>query len=929
MNQIYVSLDLETSGLDPEKDQIIEVGAIKFRGKEVIDTFDTLVNPRCSVPYNVRLLTGIAPEELETAPLFTDISAELLSFIGDHPIVGQNIPFDLSFLKFQGIRFSNTVYDILDIANIILPDLMSYNLAKLAAHLEIASPLSHRALADAMTAMDVFTALLEKASRLDLNLIAEINRLTISADWVWRIFLQDIERAHMGGRSLWDKEIDFSPSAVDCDPGEPLVSGTIIKPLDLKRLTILLGEDGLMAKTFPGFEYRKEQVSMMQAVAEAMNKSENLIVEAGTGIGKSVAYLLPAIKFALENNTHVVVSTNTVSRQEQLVKKDIPDLLHVLGMAREDNSELKVTQLEVRTNYLCLRRWNYWYKTPGLPWEEVRFLLRLIVWLSSTSSGDRTGLNFSGNEFYLWSRVNASKDNCVTERCPYYLDRCFLYRARRRAEGAHIIVVNHALLLSDSAEGGSILPEYNYLVIDEAHHLEEEATGQFGYGIKEGDIYDYLDHFNERSDFLFHLRSYLRNSSISSSKRSVVEQSIQALQDQTGIARESASRHFHGITNFLFCQFGGRSEYERSARLTRELRSDPRWREFEKTWQNTELQLSKIDGILGELSNILEALPDRGGLELNSSIAEILSLRQSMESLRHRMGSIMVPPEEQNVHWLSLKGQNDALSLHSAPLRAGVVLEKLLFSSKKCVVLTGAALSTGGNFDYIRDSLGLIGVKELMISGSFGNMSSTMIYLPQDIPELDKPGYQSTVEQTLIDLCWKTQGRTLVLFTSHSAIRNTCKAIREPLEQDGILVLGQGIDGGHKRILDTFKTNKSVLLGTTSLLEGVGIAGEAFSVLIIARLPFNVPSDPVFAARSELFRDPFNQYNIPLVALKLKQGFERLIRSRKGRGVMIVLDRRVQTKSYGKVILQSLPGCTVKTGSLKQMPQEVTDWIGD
>ncbi len=933
MNQTYVSLDLETTGLDPERDQIIEIGAVKFQGEEVLDTFHTLVDPGCPLPYRVRLITGITSEELETAPPFTAVATEFLSFVGSHPIVGQNIAFDLDFLHSQGISFASTVYDTLEIANILLPQLSDYSLPALAEQLGVSPSVYHRALADATTAKEVFIALLNKAHQLDLSVVAEINRLTMETDWSWRHLFMSIEREKMGGISLWDKEADFAPPALEMGREKSLIPKRTTKPLDLKRLTSVLGEGGLIGKAFPAFEYRPGQVTMMQVVAEAMNNSQHLIVEAGTGIGKSIAYLLPAVYFALQNSTHVIISTNTINLQEQLVNKDIPDLLKALDIAQNYNSKLNVAQLKGRNNYLCLRRWNSWRRALQLPWEEVKFLLRLLVWLSYTSTGDRAELNLTGNWAYLWNRICASEDNCVIERCPFYPDSCFLYRARQKTEGAHLIVTNHALLLSDLAKSGGVLPEYSYLVIDEAHHLEEEATEQLGYQVSEQDVYDCLDHFGDRGGFLFHLQNYLRTTSITSSSRREIGRRVEGLREQAKTARDSVSQLFKLLTNFLYLQAGGRGGYESNLRCTREVRTHSRWAEVEISWENLNLELGGIEAGLSELHTMLEDLPDRRGSELNSSLSELSSLRQRVLGLRYQINLIVASPEEQNICWISLRGQNDNLSLHAAPLRVGEALEGSLFSQKDCVVLTSATLSTEGNFGYMKESLGLgeaKELKELIVDAPFDYMVSTMIYLPEDIPEPDRADYQQKMEQALIELCRVTQGRTMVLFTSHAALRNTYNNVQSPLEEEGILVLGQGVDGSPKRVINTFKANpKSLLLGTASLWEGIDIVGEALSVLVIARLPFSVPTDPVFAARSELFDDSFNQYAIPQAALKFKQGFGRLIRSCYDRGVMIVFDRRIQTKSYGSVFLQSIPRCTVRSGRLRQMPQDVMGWLRD
>jgi len=276
VNQTYISLDLETTGLDAEKDRIVEIGAIKFEGKEILDTFHTLVNPHCPFPYRIRLLTGITAEELETAPSFSAVAARLFSFVGNYPIVGQNINFDLNFLRSQGLSLPNAIYDTIEIANMLLPQLFDHSLPMLAEHLEIPSPVHHRALADAITAQEVFLALLDRTSELDLSQIVEINRLTMTSDWPWRSLFLDLERSKMGKTSLWDNkeawEADFALPATDLAQMEPLIPDSIFKPLDSTWLTTLISNEGPLAKAFPAFEYRPGQASMMQGIAKSIEQ---------------------------------------------------------------------------------------------------------------------------------------------------------------------------------------------------------------------------------------------------------------------------------------------------------------------------------------------------------------------------------------------------------------------------------------------------------------------------------------------------------------------------------------------------------------------------------------------------------------------------------------------------------------------------------
>ncbi len=522
MNQTCVSLDLETTGLDPHSDEIIEIGAVKFQGREVVDTFHTLVKPYRLLPYRIQVLTGIAPEEVDAAPPLAVVVGDLIAFIGDHPIVGQSVSFDLSFLAEKGASISNPVYDTFELATILLPTLSEYSLAAVAARLGISSPIQHRALADATVAMEVFLALLDKADELDRSNIAEFNRLSRAIDWSLAPLFHQIEREKLGAAVSPETELDFGELGVKIRARgreEKLVPVSPRKPLDLERMSEMLAPQGLMARAFPGFEHRREQVEMMQAVAEALNNGGSLIVEAGTGTGKSIAYLLPAIFFALENDIPVVISTNTINLQEQLMGKDIPDLTRALE--QESLPPPRYTQLKGRNNYLCLRRWNLWRGSQALPAAEVRFLLRILVWAATTETGDRAELALRGGEEPLWDRVCSKGESCLGGQCRYQKGgQCFLYGARNKAEGAHIIIVNHALLLSEIAAGSKVLPPYAHLIIDEAHHLEQEATEQWGFQVAERHLVGYLNRLSERMEgesyrgLLFELGSHFGGSSV-------------------------------------------------------------------------------------------------------------------------------------------------------------------------------------------------------------------------------------------------------------------------------------------------------------------------------------------------------------------------------------------------------------------------------
>ncbi len=940
MSNAYVSLDLETTGVDPVGDEIIEIAAVKFQGQRVVDIFHKLVNPCRPLSYYIRFLTGITQAEVDAAPFFSQVADELVSFIGSCPIVGQRVGFDLAFLSRKGIDFASPVYDTFELASILLPHFSDYSLSSLAREFMVSFPEAHRALPHAMATKEVFLRLLDKAEALPLPIIVEINRLTAETRWSLRPLFLDIEKKKLrtmgGGGGQLDEIargellIELFPERPEC--GEPLIPNYEKQAIDVGMLVAMLERGGLMEKAFPRFEHRPEQVRMMRAVAEALNHSEHLIVEAGAGTGKTIAYLLPSILFALKNSAHVVISTNTISLQEQLVHKDIPDLLRALEMGQST----RFVQVKGRSNYLCLRRWDLLRRSQGLSLDEVKLLIRTLLWLRSTTTGDRAELNLAGGEALAWNKVCAQADNCLAGECVYQRrGDCFLHRARSGGEGAHLIIVNHALLLSDMLSNNAVLPDYRYLIIDEAHHLEGEATEQLGFHIAEYDLYGYLSRLTEMvgggqyKGFLMEIEDSVRSSLVGPSRRREIRRITWSLQERVKNAHERVFQFFDSVSHFLECYAEESGEYERRLRITSGIRVDPGWAAVRLAWDNLSLVLMDIDLGLSQLYSALESLSEAKIRDYENLMVELSSLMYRNSELRSQVNSIISHPESGNIYWASLGAAHNVVTLCAAPLSVGEKLAASLFSKKDCVVLTSATLSTETSFEYIKGRLGLKNVRELMLGTPFDYTTSTMIYITEDVPEPDRPGYRQAVERAIIELCRVSGGRALVLFTSHAALGAIYAAIRDTLEREGVLVLGQGIDGSPKQLLTTFKAaERCVLLGTSSLWEGIDVVGEALSILVITRLPFPVPTDPVFAARAELFDDAFNQYTVPQAILRFKQGFGRLIRSKTDRGVVVVLDRRIQTKSYGAAFLQSLPPCVVRRGPTCSMPAEVVSWLG-
>jgi predicted DnaQ family exonuclease/DinG family helicase len=925
LTSTYVALDLETTGLEPDSDAIIEVGAVKVGPNGVVqETFATLVNPGRTVPYRIQMLTGIAPEEVAEAPPMSDVAPRLQQFIADHPIVGQHVlGFDLRFLAAAGLSYSPVVYDTHALAVLLVPMLGEYSLSALARHFDIAMPQHHRALADAQAASEVFLALRAHATSLPPAILAEAARLAAASRWPWRSFFAEVLN-----------EAKSAPTRTRRPALEPLSPDERRRPVEPSEVLSLLQSLRERPDILPQFEERPEQGAMAQAVAEVLNEGDQLIVEAGTGIGKSLAYLLPAACYALHNNARVTVSTATINLQDQLMTKDIPAVQRLLEGRPSDGRRLTATQLKGRRNYLCLRRHLAGRQAPSLSDEEARFLLRLLLWLPQTESGDRAELRLSPAEETLWYRFSAQNENCLGSSCPFVLDgSCFLVRARQRAEASHLVVVNHALLLSDVAIGGRVIPTYDNLIVDEAQHLEEEATRQLGFEAREADLLSYLDRLQRRegrergSGLTASVRQSVRGLAMPLGPGSHLTGLAAAIGEEVERARPRLRQFSEAARVFLQQHAEESGNYQQRLLLTRSMRVQPDWVTVEVAWENLSLALAAVEDVLARLHIALSDAEGLGLLGYEGLLSETASLLQTGQQLRQGIAAAIELEDPQRIEWLT-DGGPTGIAVASAPLDVAPLLQEHLYAEKNSVVLTSATLTSQGSFDYIRQRLGLEDARELLLGSPFDYQRAALILLPKDMPEPGARQYQEITHHALFELCRASQGRALVLFTSHASLYAAHAAIREPLSQGRIAVLGQGIDGAPQQLLDALKRNpRSVILGTASFWEGVDVVGEALSLLVMARLPFSVPSEPVFAARSALFEEPFTQYALPQAVLRFKQGFGRLIRTKTDRGAVVVLDRRIKSKRYGQAFLDSLPPCRVEEAPLAELPALAAAWL--
>jgi predicted DnaQ family exonuclease/DinG family helicase len=943
--QVHVALDLETTGLDSDRDNIIEIGAVKFQGAEIVDTFQTFVNPARPIPEFIQRLTGISPNQVADAPFFSTIAGGLEQFLGSYPIIGHNISFDLRFLGTHNLPLSNTSYDTWDLASVLLPTTSQYSLGYLAAHLGIAHDNAHRALDDAKATQEVFLALLRRASELDPGLLAHLASLAQRSDWSIAPLLSGLEHTRSAAQrngggaptSLFGLTgLDLESLSVRLGKVEQRRADPDLRYLDEEKVAQLLSLNGPFAKAFPGFEHRPEQEEMLAAVTQAVFQGKHLVVEGGTGVGKSMAYLLPAALFALSQGQRVVISTNTINLQEQLMTKDIPAMVQVLEQAgMVQPGQLKAALLKGRSNYLCLRRWNYLNSYDGPSVDDARLLGKTSVWLQETTTGDRGEINLSGRDAFTWSKTSAGEGGW----CPGLKDGgpCFLRAARERADQAHIVVVNHALLLSDLARGGNLIPEYQHLIIDEAHNLEDAATRQLGFQIGPDALEASLDS-HSRLNTELHLAMAAQD--LASPVRQEGDRAIGEVAGSVPRLNDLWSTLWAAGEQFFNSHRNRNGEGQNQLLLNQSPRgvtggpNSRLWEEVTLAWENLEVVIQQTNQGLNRLVRFLQTTEIPGASDQQSLLMETGVIQDSLEQLRGRLSAILGGADPQSINWLahtqSRNPPGDLLSFNSAPLDVGATLAEQLFDRKESVVLTSATVSTEATFEYIRQRTGLPRESnELLVGSPFDYQKAALLLIPEDMPAPNQDGYMEALARVLADLGKTLGGHTMALFTSYSALRGVAQRLRPGLTADGIDVLAQSIDGSPQQLMSRFAADPhAVLLGTSSFWEGVDLPSGVLKALVLTRLPFHVPTDPIAKTRSEQYDEPFKEYSIPQAVLRFRQGIGRLIRNKGDKGSLVVLDRRITGRGYGQSFLKSIPPCTLKPSSLNTVAGLTAEWIG-
>ncbi len=969
--QKFVVVDLETTGLEPDKDRIIEIGGIKYIDGEEAETFQTLINPEIPIPEHITRLTGISDSDVAGAPLVESIFDDFERFLGDVPFVGHQVNFDASFIEylfrqqkndFDGWNdrlnrfkyFGRVRLDTLFLSRIMMPFMPRLKLDYLAGYLGHDLENAHRAIDDARATGHVFLELLDRALLLDNSVINEIIQLLFANSVRAKSFfvpLLNFKREHnvtAPAVSMLD-EIKNAQQYYNII-GEKEYKRTQFEdevhfdPIDSGHVAGFFDSGGALSRVIERYESRPEQQEMSKLIADAINDGVFSVNEAGTGTGKSMAYMMPAIEWAVKNREaaeRVVISTNTKNLQEQLFYKDLPTVFASRG------GDFKAVLLKGRSNYLCLDKWKTVMTDMNqrLSQDERSRILPLVLWARQTRTGDiaeNAAFQLENNRG-LWQKFVAEPSYCPGKACKLY-NECYLMKARDNARRADVVVVNHALLFSDLASDHSILGEFSNLVIDEAHNVEKTAAEHLGVRVSFWtfrNIYHRLYEEDPRkTGTILQLEYRMSQGQLSSAERN-------DLLDLSGRIKSNSMRLKHNTTKFYneFNRYMRELQEKKSGKQNgdgQKIRYDGNFRYFvEHDDEIVDLKknLTVLARQIGELNDLLRDLEGQR-FEFQDQIhRELMALEQDVLELYRAFKFCLNAEEPKFVFWFEIpfSDRNVDVMINAVPLNISQLLKERLFDQLRSAVLTSATLSVNKNFNYFNNRIGLDLLEPDRVQGSihgspFDYKSQLFFGVTDFMPDPRNSEFSARLMTFIKNLHTQQKRGTMVLFTSYAMLNFVYDRIKDHCAAEQILLLAQGKSGSRTNIITQFKENRdAILLGTDSFWEGVDIPGEALQILIIPKLPFDVPTEPVIAARMEEIKErggnAFFEYSVPEAVIKFRQGFGRLIRNKSDYGAVFVCDNRLSRMRYGQDFLNSLPVSANIYSSEQDLIDELSAWF--
>lgn len=951
----FAVLDFETTG-STSSDRIIQVGLTVIHDQEITDRYTSLVHPGISIPASITALTGIDDEMVKDAPQLDAVMAELVPLLDNAVLVGHNIAFDLAFLQRAldesgYFPFDGRVLDTMDLLRMLYPGMSSLQLTMACQALGIPHERPHQADSDAEVTALIWLRCLQRLKSLPLLTLQRLETVFADSATDLHWFLAEVRKAKELQEPLdLDSDRYFRQFALRVgnwgeEEEEAADAGDSKLPETFDSFNEAFKE--ALRQRFAAYEDREAQTLMQREVAEALKQGRHLMIEAGTGTGKSLGYLIPSLYYGLKHETKVLVSTHTINLQEQLRERDIP-LLNELFPVR-----FKAAVLKGRSHYLCLRKFEQKINLQDFEnGKDDRITAgQMLVWLGETERGDDEELHFSGKGSFFWQSVASDADSCLNRQCPWF-KRCFYHRAKYESNAADVVITNHSLLFTDMKADNRILPGYKHLVIDEAHHFEEVAGKHLGMDL----------HYQGLSNVLFRLYKDARTGQLSA-----LRNKLSRFEDERAMAWCSTvdmaveklivlKEEWDQLAEQLYQLLAARSDAAQaeSNQLVLRLKKEalPRgWDSLAVLVDNMHIHFKEALRPLEKLLSELKDVEDE--YDVQSLLTDLGGTVKDLQRCRDTLHFFMQLGDDNYVYWIEAGqyAKHRSLQLVCVPIDVSALLHEHFFKPKESVILTSATLSVGKSFDYTCEQLGLRAepasadaaaadpgkLKTVQLPSPFNYRKQALVAIPRDFPSIrGSAGEKEFVDRLILSLAevaLETRGRMLVLFTSNRMLKAVHAGLKDMLASFGIQVLGQGVDSSNRsKLTRLFQSHpESVLLGTSSFWEGVDIPGDALTCLAIVRLPFQPPNHPLVEAKTENLKkrnlNAFMKLSVPQAVIRFKQGFGRLVRTASDKGIVILYDTRVIDTSYGKYFLYSLPGPKIEHMTTSQLVPRIKQWM--
>lgn len=963
LEQNIVVIDTETTGLSFNHDELTQIAAARLEHGAITDWFITFVNPGKSIPKDVVRLTDIHDEDVALAPMPSEALAQLVEFVGDAKIVAHNAEFDRTFTTRHPSGYpllDNIWIDSLDLARIALPRMKSHRLLDLVRAFD--APLStHRADADVAATCAIFRLLLAGVATMPPSLVTEIASMNTVEQWPTQIVFKIISELQQD--STWRKTFDLEDVSRETSKTDKVFSlralrsarlgdAKYISRLDaqeiastspqslefptVQEISQAFSTEGIVGSLYAKFETRPEQLAMAEAVRNAFEKSENLIVEAGTGVGKSMAYLVPAALTAQKNKITVGVATKTNALLDQLVYHELPALASSLKQVQSSEAFLTFASLKGFSHYPCLRKVSHIISggsqmrlVLGEQRPQAPALAALLSFIEQTEYDDIDGLKI---DYRVLPRrlITSTSHECLRRKCPFFGKSCFVHGARRRAEAADIVVTNHSLMFCDLAADGGLLPPIRHWIVDEAHGAESEARHAFSAELS--------------ADSIMRLASRV---SADEPTRNIF---VRAERKVVPSEKQENPVLFYALLNKARtdARVYADAAQDFSAHLKDLLFFDAQKKgkgyETVELWVNEGVRQSSVFGQVISFGRIMSSAAEKLILACQNLVAylediegaaeiqrEIASMVFELKDQVNAVDIILVKAPETYAYSATISRKKDRIGekLEALPINVGSLMNDTLYERTQSVVFASATLTMADSFESFESSMGLNTSEASQSSscklGSSYDFDAQMtVYVAKDMPEPNDPSYLVSLQELLMATHRAQEGSMLTLFTNRREMERCHDAVQSQLEEDKLRVVCQKWGVSVKALRDDFVADKNLsLFALKSFWEGFDAPGATLKGVIIPKLPFAKPTDPLSCERALRDDQAWRRYVLPAAVLETKQAAGRLIRSASDRGALILADKRLITKGYGKAFLDSLPSKTIKFLTISEIADDL------